>query len=419
MAIIGSGPAGFYTALRLLPKVKVDLFEQHVFPFGLVRYGVAPDHPEVKNCEERFFEVAASPHFKYYGNVRIGSDISIKKISESYNAVVLAYGAEKARTLNLPGNHDSKRIWSARDFVGWYNGEPEYQNLDFPLEKSERATIVGNGNVALDVARVLLKDPERFEATDITSKALEKLRQSTIRHVDIVGRRGLYQAAFTTKEIRELLKEPDVALINDTSEWSDLQPKERQLKRKLDVLRKGSSTAQEDAKKTWKLSFWRAPVGLSGNTMEWAVTRLNGDAIEVTDERQVTHADIVFGSIGYLSSPLSDLEALGIEWDQKKQVLSATQGSHVGGNVWAAGWVRTGPVGVIMTTMMDAFSTADEILESLTGPEKPGVKPEGTVVSWTDWLKINEEEKKRGSKVGKLREKFNSGKEALAFLNSH
>lgn len=418
MAVIGSGPAGFYTALRLLPKAKVDIFEQHVFPFGLVRYGVAPDHPEVKNCEDRFREVAASPRFQFFGNIKVGKDISLSQISENYNAVVLAYGAESARRLNLKGDRNSKKVWSARDFVGWYNGEPDYQHLEFGLENAERAAIVGNGNVALDVARMLLKDPTSLQRTDITSRALEKLRQSSVKHVDIVGRRGLYQASFTTKEIRELLKEPGVALTNDSVEWSGMRPQERQLKRKLDVLRKGSSTKEEDAKKTWRLKFWRAPLGLSGNSMEWTVTRLNGTSAESTGEIEVDRADIIFGSIGYVSSPLPDLEQLGIDWNHEKQTVAAKKGSHVGGNVWAAGWVRTGPVGVIMTTMMDAFSTADEIIAALSGPEKTGIKPIGSV-SWADWLSIDEEEKRRGLISGKLREKFSSAEEALAFLDTH
>jgi len=213
LGIIGSGPAGFYAAARIIQKNKdaiVDLYEQLPTPFGLVRYGVAPDHPDVKvcvmfsfcalcaslkfaqNCQARFEEVAESPRFNFIGNIAVGTDITLHSMKHHYDALLFAYGASKDKTLGIPGE-ELKGIYSARAFVGWYNGLPEYSGLNPSLERSENAVIIGNGNVALDIARILLSNVEMLRKTDISEHAVEVLSKSAVRSVDVVGRRGPMQ----------------------------------------------------------------------------------------------------------------------------------------------------------------------------------------------------------------------------------
>jgi adrenodoxin-NADP+ reductase len=195
IAIIGSGPAGFYTAHRLLHKVQdavIDMYEQLPVPYGLVRFGVAPDHPEVKNCQDTFEEVAQSPRFSYIGNVCVGHDIELSKMTPHYDAMLFSYGADEDRRLGIPGE-DLKGVFSARAFVGWYNGLPQFQNLQPDLQNGEHAVVVGQGNVALDVARILLAPLDHLRKTDITEQAIQTLSESKIKHVRVVGRRGPLQ----------------------------------------------------------------------------------------------------------------------------------------------------------------------------------------------------------------------------------
>jgi adrenodoxin-NADP+ reductase len=203
LAIIGSGPAGFYTAHRLMkkiPDVVVDMYEQLPVPYGLVRFGVAPDHPEVKNCEDTFEEVAASPRFNYIGNVRIGYDIELVKMKPHYDAILFSYGASEDRQLGIPGEN-RRGVFSAREFVGWYNGLPEFQNLNPDLEAGDQAVIIGQGNVALDVARILLTPLNTLRKTDITSHALESLSRNKVKSVKVVGRRGPLQVGLLQNPI--------------------------------------------------------------------------------------------------------------------------------------------------------------------------------------------------------------------------
>jgi adrenodoxin-NADP+ reductase len=195
IAIIGSGPAGFYTAHRLLNKnhdAVIDMYEQLPVPYGLVRFGVAPDHPEVKNCQDTFEEVAQSPRFTYVGNVRVGTDVDLVDMKPHYDAMLFSYGASEDRELGIPGE-GLKNVLSARSFVGWYNGLPQFRDLDPDLKKGEQAVVIGQGNVALDVARILLSPVERLRQTDISEQALQTLAESRVKSVRVVGRRGPIQ----------------------------------------------------------------------------------------------------------------------------------------------------------------------------------------------------------------------------------
>lgn len=449
LAVVGSGPAAFYTILRAtqrLPELRIDMFERQCVPFGLTRFGVAPDHPEVKNCQERFTEVAQTANFRFFGNCEAGRDIELPRLAARYDAVLLAYGAQSERHLSLPSvapessMAHAQGVFSARHFVGWYNGEPEFRSLPIgeQLASARKAVIIGNGNVALDVARILLREPDKLHPTDISSEALLSLRQSAVSHVDIVARRGLLHAAFTNKELRELEREPNTRMLppEPRSELA-LKSSARATKRKIDLLNSALSESNHEPKtsaaKTWRLSFLRSPQrfvygqdgGLRG--VEWVLNRYREDsqstAVAPTDETAFEPADLVFTSIGYRALPLPGLDELGAEFDSKRGVLARSRGRiNSESNVFAAGWVATGPVGVIASTMMDSFAVGEELAMYLdSNPSNRGETIDsnelGRTVSWNDWVRLNEEELRRGKELGRCREKFLSSADMLAWLD--
>ncbi|EFQ99219.1 NADPH:adrenodoxin oxidoreductase [Nannizzia gypsea CBS 118893] len=405
VAVIGSGPAGFYAAYRLMGKVPeavIDMYEQLPVPFGLVRYGVAPDHPEVKNCQDKFTEVAASPRFNFIGNIALGSGLPLSSLKPHYDAILFSYGASKDRELGLPNERTLSGIFSARAFVGWYNGLPEYKNLLPDLASGEDAVIIGQGNVALDVARVLLSDVDALRKTDMSEHALEELSKSRVKRVRVVGRRGPMQAAFTIKEVRELMQLPSTgfepipsALLPPDSIISGLP---RANKRITQLLAKGSSTNLESSTKKWSLDFLLSPRSFHsspedpGSLSHITFTRNQLDPADpyspsasvsplLADDGKTAHinipANLCFRSIGYKSCPLPGLDELAVPFDASRglipndgqgRVLNTMPSSgdgdslpaHVPG-VYCAGWVKRGPTGVIASTMTDAFATADAI----------------------------------------------------------
>ncbi|KAI0840832.1 nucleotide-binding domain-containing protein [Hypoxylon sp. FL0890] len=469
MAIVGSGPAGFYTAYRVMskvPKTKVDMFEALPVPYGLVRFGVAPDHPEVKNCQEKFEEVASSPNFTFIGNIAIGNagghfdgcTIPLASMMRHYDAIVFAYGASKDKKLGIPGESELKGIYSAREFVGWYNGLPEYANLAPDLTQGDEAVIIGQGNVALDVARMLLENVDVLRKSDITEVAIETLLKSRIKRVHVVGRRGPMQAAFTIKEVRELMKlhgvgfhDIDMSLVPD--EISKLPRARRRL---MEVMVKGSATRVDEAAKSWSLDFCLSPTEFLGrpdghvDSTVFERTTLTSpfdpsSSVTGTGEKLTMSSSVVFRSIGYKSVALPGFGEAGISFNDRKgiiendgmgRVLQAKgdepkaqhQASHLPG-LYCAGWVKRGPTGVIASTMEDAFSTGDAIVsdwnsgapflkgESSSGWEalRAGVEHgKCRVIHWEDWQKIDKAERQRGLLRGKEREKFISTAEMLS-----
>lgn len=465
MAVVGSGPAGFYTAYRVMSRIqdsKVDMFEALPVPFGLVRFGVAPDHPEVKNCQDKFEEVASSPNFRFIGNVAVGNPdghfdgctVPLENLMRHYDALVFAYGASKDKKLGVPGE-DLPGVYSAREFVGWYNGLPEFAHLNPDLTSGDEAVIVGQGNVALDVARMLLENVDVLRKSDITEAAIEALLKSRVKRVHIVGRRGPMQAAYTIKEVRELMKLHDVGFHQMDM---DLVPDEvsklpRAQKRLMDLIVKGSTAKVETAARTWSLDFCLSPTKFSGNSQgRLASTTFERTSLAApfdpaskvsgTGETIDIPSAVAFRSIGYKSVALPGFSEAGILFDDRKGVIqndglgrvftngTADKGTpaHLGG-VYCAGWVKRGPTGVIASTMQDAFSTGDAIAADwsseapfLNGGESHGwdaLKDEvdssrSNVVTWQDWHKIDSAEKTRGSEIGKEREKFTSTSEMLA-----
>ncbi|RPB28908.1 nucleotide-binding domain-containing protein, partial [Terfezia boudieri ATCC MYA-4762] len=485
MAIIGAGPAGFYTAYRVLtklPTAHIDMYESLPVPYGLVRFGVAPDHPEVKNCQDKFAEVASHPNFQYLGNIPIGFPeekgvLPLESIVPHYNALVLSYGASRDKKLNIPGEDTLKGIYSARDFVGWYNGNPENRDLDPELENAEEAVVIGQGNVALDVTRMLLSGVDRLRGTDVTEYALENLARSRVKRVRVVGRRGPMQASFTIKELRELLTLPSVSFHPIPSPppppptLTSTFP--RPQKRILEILHRHNTppSLSVPVEKSWSLDFLLTPTHFHSHpispthlsSIQFQRTLLPPPPLAYSPSAPTTLApshttlltQLAFKSIGYLSLPLPGSSHLGIPFNPKLGLIPNENGrvvipeetgpdegfKEIGTirvpGVYAAGWVKRGPTGVIASTMFDAFETGDAVVEDwISGREfmgyvgggeegeKRGWKAlEGEAkgkgvrkVGWEEWRRIEEAERERGKRKGKEREKFGTVEEMLGVL---
>ncbi|XP_030683694.1 NADPH:adrenodoxin oxidoreductase, mitochondrial isoform X4 [Nomascus leucogenys] len=547
ICVVGSGPAGFYTAQHLLkhPQAHVDIYEKQPVPFGLVRFGVAPDHPEVKvgvsgpggwgletlvkmrragrlpgwmtglhavcadatqlpswgqsgeggadmvpgaaspsnpshsrgtwqNVINTFTQTAHSGRCAFWGNVEVGRDVTVPELREAYHAVVLSYGAEDHRALEIPGE-ELPGVCSARAFVGWYNGLPENQELE-PDLSCDTAVILGQGNVALDVARILLTPPEHLERTDITKAALGVLRQSRVKTVWLVGRRGPLQVAFTIKELREMIQLPGARPILDPADFLGLQDKIKEVprprKRLTELLLRTATekpgpeeaARQASASRAWGLRFFRSPQqvlpspdGRRAAGVRLAVTRLEVSLMFPKDTpfpglchpacccphspqqgvheatRAVPTGDmedlpcgLVLSSIGYKSRPVDP----SVPFDSKLGVIPNVEGRVLDvPGLYCSGWVKRGPTGVIATTMTDSFLTGQMLLQDLkagllpSGPRpgyaaiqallsSRGVRP----VSFSDWEKLDAEEVARGRGTGKPREKLVDPQEMLRLL---
>ncbi|KEF57532.1 ferredoxin-NADP+ reductase [Exophiala aquamarina CBS 119918] len=443
------------------------MYEQLPVPFGLVRFGVAPDHPEVKNCQDTFQDVAASPNYTFIGNVHLGLELPLPLLAKHYDAIVFAYGASKDRKLGLTGE-DKPHIYSARAFVGWYNGLPEYRDLNPDLKAGETAIVVGQGNVALDVARTLLSKVDDLRKTDITEYALEALSQSKIKHVHVVGRRGPMQAAFTIKEVRELLQLDDVNFTPIPNEYfpQDLKALPRPRRRLLELLQKGSPL-KDKATKSWSLDFLLAPKSIQWSTEDpnklegvtFSKTKLEDPAsshskVSSREETVALATSTLFRSIGYKAEAIPGMDELGANFDERKGTIQhdgagrivpldtvpqSGSGTTKKASLYCSGWVKRGPTGVIASTMTDAFETADAVVEDWKktfhsgdiseiarenlAPERLGwqgvLRDAQTMnlglqpVHWENWQNIDREEKKAGEVRGKPREKFGSVGEML------
>nr|XP_015090758.1 NADPH:adrenodoxin oxidoreductase, mitochondrial isoform X1 [Vicugna pacos] len=451
ICVVGSGPAGFYTAQHLLkhhPRACVDIFEKQLVPFGLVRFGVAPDHPEVKNVINTFTQTARSDRCAFHGNVVVGRDVTVPELREAYHAVVLSYGAEDHQALEIPGE-ELPGVFSARAFVGWYNGLPENRELA-PDLSCDTAVILGQGNVALDVARILLTPPEHLEKTDITEAALGVLRQSQVKMVWIVGRRGPLQVAFTIKELREMIQLPGTRPILDPADFLGLQDRIKEVprprKRLTELLLRTATekpgveeaARQASASRAWGLRFFRSPQqvlpsadGRQVAGIRLAVTRLEQGVGEAT--RAVPTGDVedlpcglVLSSIGYKSRPIDP----SVPFDPKLGIIPNVDGRvmNVPG-LYCSGWVKRGPTGVITTTMTDSFLTSQILLQDLKAGQLPsGPRPGYAAikallssrgvwpVSFSDWEKLDAEEVSRGQGTGKPREKLLDPQEMLRLL---
>ncbi|SPC61055.1 related to NADPH:adrenodoxin oxidoreductase precursor, mitochondrial [Ustilago sp. UG-2017b] len=567
VAIIGAGPSGFYAASRLLSRVpysqtesaasqplSIGIFDRLPVPHGLVRYGVAPDHPDVKNVENKFATVSQDPRLRFAGNVDVvhspahdrakaqypdAVQVPLELLSRYYTHILFSYGASTGRSLGIPGSApgELEGVYTALEFVNWYNGHPashdptllagSHFNVDFT--NKHHMTVIGAGNVALDVARIVLRSSTPFfesssgrvtsnkapglsalEETDVPEPVLAELAKCKVRHVDVFARRGPAQLAFTNKEVREMLSLEGVALrapekelldsalvqldelaakgAADPAKANEIASEVRVKKRLLSILTKGSKSKIEEEVKTWGLNFFRSPAAFFAKeggskqvgSVEWDVTTLqsgqptaaNLDAADpkkatwgsgstdstpaaskstATGKKVTTKTDIVVSSVGYQSEPLfspsastspavvEDGRLVQLPFDPSRRIVPNAGGRIIDPstknpipNTYVSGWLARGPSGVIATTMMDAYGVADVILADLhsadqartSGGEEGGDllvqlqrESSNKVVGFEGWRRIDEQEKQRGQKLGKLREKILTVKEMLDIVN--
>ncbi|XP_062136565.1 NADPH:adrenodoxin oxidoreductase, mitochondrial [Drosophila sulfurigaster albostrigata] len=433
ICIVGAGPAGFYAAQYLLKQLSdcsVDIVEKLPVPFGLVRFGVAPDHPEVKNVINTFTKTAENPRLRFFGNVTLGTDVTLQELRERYHAVLLTYGADQDRELELH-NEQQAHVISARKFVAWYNGLPGAEQLQPDLSGRD-VTIVGQGNVAVDVARMLLSPIDNLKVTDTTEYALEALANSKVERVHLVGRRGPLQAAFTIKELREMLKLPQVETRWRPEDFTGVdaqldklqRPRKRLTELMLKSLGEQSNRQSGDISKQFLPIFLRAPKAIVEREMEFAITEVQENSAVATSATEKLPADLILRSIGYKSSCAD----AGINFDARRgqvcneqgRVLQDKETKQTAPGLYVAGWLGTGPTGVILTTMNGAFAVAKTICDDIaanafdTTSLKPGFDPSNKpIVTWEGWQRIDKHETEAGKAKGKPREKIVSIPEML------
>ena len=440
VAIVGSGPAGFYAAEHLLKRddvaVEVDMFDRLPTPFGLVRAGVAPDHPKIKSVIRVYEKTAAREGFRFFGNVEVGRDLSVAELSERYHAVVYAYGTATDHQLGIPGE-ELAGSHAATEFVAWYNAHPDFADRDFDLA-CERAVVIGNGNVAADVARMLALPREELDVTDTADHAIGPLADSGVREIVVLGRRGPAQAAFTNPEVRELGEMTIADVIVDPDDV-DLDPVSREFveseeceptnRRNVEIFTEFSQREPEGKPKQIVLRFLRSPVELKGeDRVEGVVLAVNelyrdeSGAIRARDtgEREEIECGLVLRSIGYAGVSLE-----GLPFDERRatianeggRVVEPDSGEQVPGK-YVVGWIKRGPSGVIGTNKKDAQETVDHIFADLEQDAIPAREPvdppleelvaerRPDAISYQGWQAIDEAGQERGRPHGRPRVKF-------------
>ncbi|XP_010049659.2 NADPH:adrenodoxin oxidoreductase, mitochondrial [Eucalyptus grandis] len=457
VCVVGSGPAGFYTAEKMLKRHKaaqVDIIDRLPTPFGLVRSGVAPDHPETKIVVNQFSRVCHHERCSFFGNVTLGSSISLRELRDLYHVVVLAYGAESDRSLGIPGEELSG-IHSARKVVWWYNGHPDCRQLELDLKNSQTVVILGQGNVALDVARILLRPTVELSTTDIANHALATLQESSIRKVYLVGRRGPAQAACTAKELREVLGIKDLYVGISESDLLKTPADEEELKndrirRRVHELLSKAATSNQSSPRSDQhelhFVFFRKPDRflddghghVTAAHLEKTALRGNDSGKQIavgTGEFQDIECEMVIKSIGYKSVPVEGLpfdHRAGVVPNVGGRVLCDTSGeSAIEEGLYVCGWLKRGPTGIIATNLYCAEETVASISEdidrgvlvpSLSKPGRDGLLQllddrNVRVVPFSTWEKIDSEERRVGSLRNKPREKLAAWDELLGFCN--
>ena len=438
VAVVGSGPAGFYAASALLDAeipVEVDMIERLPTPWGLVRLGVAPDHPKLKSVSGAFERIAMKPGFRFLGNVEVGRDLSHADLARLYDAVIYAVGSQTDRRLGIPGE-ELPGSWSATEFVAWYNGHPDFQDLSFDLSV-DRAVVIGNGNVALDVARMLALTPEELAPTDTTDPAITAIGESTIHEILVVGRRGPAQASWTTQELKEMgeLAGADVVVDSAELELGSADEHDTNTRRNLEVLREFAERQPTEKPVTVRFLFFRSPVAIYGEEkveeIELVRNRLeeqDGRLVAVpTDDRETIECGAVFRSVGYHGVGLPDLpfdERRGTIRNDRGRVLD--DGGEPLPQVYCAGWIKRGPTGIIGTNKKDATETVALLLEDVEqgrvahGDEVSAEAVEALLaergvraVLYPGWTSIDELERAAGEKLGRPRVKLLTWDELL------
>jgi ferredoxin/flavodoxin---NADP+ reductase len=456
VAVIGSGPAGLYTAEALIKQsaaldppvsVRVDVIDRLVTPYGLVRYGVAPDHPSIKSIAEYLRTVLEHPDVRFLGGVHLGEDVTREDLLASYDAVVYATGAMRDRRMGIPGE-DLPGSYAATDFVNWYCGHPDMQMDAFTLD-AESVAVIGVGNVAVDVARILVREPAELRATDVPQPVLDALMASKVREVHVIGRRGPAQAKFTTKELRELGELSGVDIVVDPAEVDSAgsdpaglsalaAETDRRVRGNLAVIRGWADRARAGDARRLTVRFWLRPVAIegtghvSGLTVER--TRLDETGVLTgTGELQTVPAQMVLRSVGYQSVPLP-----GVPFDEGSATVPNSEGRVLGAGgeplpgEYVAGWLKRGPTGVIGTNKSDAAATVRSLLSDCAAGGPAGgeaaeaaasrrraafgdlLAARGVVpVSYSDWLRVERAEAALGSELGRGARVKLPGREAL------
>lgn len=434
---LGTPDQPFFAACFPIPQ------EALPSPFGLVRSGVAPDHQDTKNVINQFTALARDPRVTFFGNVRVGNSgpVSLAELRSYYNAVVLAYGAESDRRLGLAGESRlDSGLYSAREFVWWYNGHPSASTLPIDLKSATSVAVCGLGNVALDCARVLLRPWGELSTTDAASHAINVLRESNVKQVHLIGRRGPAQAAFTPKELRELLNLPGINVrilpdgcLNLSPACQEEVSTNRVKRRIVEVMQKSlvrPNQGDDSTNRSLYIHFYRSPHELvCDNTgklsgLQLERTMLSGNRAIGTGEFETLPIQMLLTSIGYKSLPME-----GAPFDEKRgiipnvhgQVVTETTETGLDPGLFVCGWIKRGPTGIIGTNLIDAEDTVEMMVkQKATFPSIHAVKPGGeglasllqsrgcSPISFADWEKIDSAEKERGTLVGKPREKFTS-----------
>ena len=443
VAIVGAGPAGFYAAVQLFKRksllVQIDMFDRLPTPFGLVRAGVAPDHQKIKSVVKIFDRVAKKPGFRFFGNVELGKHISMSEMLNHYHQVVISTGAQTDRNLNIPGI-DLQGSHPATEFVAWYNGHPDFRHLEFDLSQ-ESAAVIGIGNVAVDVARILCRSHDELSKTDIADYALATLKESRVKRIHMLGRRGPAQGAFTSPELKELgemedaevLVRPEEAELDPLSEASMVDA-DRGTTRKVEIIQKFACSKPIGKSKKLYLRFLLSPTelvgGESGRVTSMKCVRNELYATEAgtlrprpIDKHEVIDVGLVFRSIGYRGVPIPDLpfnENWGVINNEAGRITDLETGQFKVG-CYTAGWIKRGPSGVIGTNKPDAAETVDKMVEDLGAnlinhPLDPDPSTIESLIkqrqpdyfSYEDWLRLDQIELENGQVENRPRVKFTS-----------
>ncbi|HEY0872422.1 MAG TPA: FAD-dependent oxidoreductase, partial [Vicinamibacterales bacterium] len=424
VAVIGSGPAAFYAVEALFKQadvtVEVDMFERLPAPHGLVRYGVAPDHAKIKTVTRAYDAIAGHARFRFFGNVEFGRHMAVSDLSRYYHQVLFATGAQTDRHMGIPGE-DLPGSHAATEFVAWYNGHPDYRTCRFDLSV-ERAAVIGVGNVAVDVARILMRTPEELEKTDMAAYALEALRESRIREVFLLGRRGPAQAAFTNPELKELgeLRDADVIVRPDEVQLDPVTQavveaaSDRALSKKIEILQGYAARTPEGKPRRLHMRFLVSPVEVIGDSQgrvaglrlvrnRLVASSTGSITAEPTGEFETLDVGLVFRSVGYRGVGLP-----GIPFDERKGVIPNEKGRVIDAagrplsGIYVAGWIKRGPSGVIGTNKPDSAETVAAMMTDARGgahlqPDQPTQEALDTfirarqpiTVSYLDWRRLD------------------------------
>jgi ferredoxin--NADP+ reductase len=417
IAIVGAGPAGYFTAQALQNAqtedltFAIDMIERLPTPWGLVRSGVAPDHPKIKTVSKVFEKIAKEPNFRLFANVELGKDVSLKDLRDQYDAVVLSTGASKGRKLGIPGEELANSL-SAADFVPWYNAHPDYVNTEVDLS-CDTAVVIGAGNVAMDVARILAIDPTELDPTDVAEHALVKLKESNIRTVIICGRRGPEHAAFTAPELRDLPKLENTDVYIDDKQIKDVSTRveqsgeiEKDLRNNLEAMKLIAEHSKKGVSRKLEIKFLAAPAEIKGNKkveeVVFTMNKVEEGKVIPTKETFTIKTGLVITAIGY-----DVVEYPGITIDNGR--INNIAG-HIEHNVYTTGWAKRGPTGVIGTNKSDSSDVVDLIIENLKEPKATEgitalLKSGHEVIDQLAWEKINASEVISGEIAGKPRVK--------------